>query len=85
MCLGIPARVVEVLDGPLPMAVVDMAGEQRPCSVMYVPEVQVGQFVLLQNGYAMEVLDEKSAQESLATIAEFNLMQQVQLAPREPR
>ncbi|WP_241880234.1 HypC/HybG/HupF family hydrogenase formation chaperone [Corynebacterium diphtheriae] len=47
MCLGIPARVVEVLDGPLPMAVVDMAGEQRPCSVMYVPEVQVGQFVLL--------------------------------------
>ncbi|MHC9683349.1 HypC/HybG/HupF family hydrogenase formation chaperone [Corynebacterium diphtheriae] len=67
------------------MAVVDMAGEQRPCSVMYVPEVQVGQFVLLQNGYAMEVLDEKSAQESLATIAEFNLVQQVQFAPREPR
>ncbi|CAB0546001.1 HypC/HybG/HupF family hydrogenase formation chaperone [Corynebacterium diphtheriae] len=51
MCLGIPARVVEVLDGPL----------------------------------LMEVLDEKSAQESLATIAEFNLVQQVQLAPREPR
>ncbi|MDT9408343.1 HypC/HybG/HupF family hydrogenase formation chaperone [Corynebacterium rouxii] len=40
--------MVEVLEGPLPMAVVDMAGEQRTCSAMYVPEVQVGQYVLVQ-------------------------------------
>lgn len=76
MCLGIPAkvRVVEDSDSPLPMGEVSLEGELRPCCFAYLPEAQVGDWVLVQNGFAMTLLDEQSAQETLAAIAEFDLL-----------
>ncbi|GAA4782982.1 HypC/HybG/HupF family hydrogenase formation chaperone [Corynebacterium canis] len=75
MCLGIPAKIIEITSGPLPHAVLDFAGQNRACSLAYVPEAQVGDYVLIQNGFAMSIMDEASALESLATIEEFNLIQ----------
>ena len=77
MCLGIPAKVVEMIDGPLPTALIDMAGQQRRVSAMYVPELQAGDWVFIQNGFAMTVLDEEEAKQSLAAIDEYNLIQHV--------
>nr|WP_120491122.1 HypC/HybG/HupF family hydrogenase formation chaperone [Corynebacterium lactis] len=77
MCLGIPAKVLDVADGPLPSAVVDMAGQQRRVSAMYLPELQVGDWVFIQNGFAMNVLDEEEARQSLAAIDEYNLIAHV--------
>ncbi len=73
MCLGIPAqvRVIDDSSGPLPMGEISMAGEVRPCCFAYVPEVVVGDWVLVQNGFAMTVLEEAAAQEALAAIAEI--------------
>lgn len=86
MCLGIPARVVEIADGPLPMAVVDMAGQQRRCSAMYVPELEVDDWVFVQNGFIMNVLDEQEAQDSLAAIEEYNLIEHVaEVSPKGSR
>lgn len=77
MCLGIPARVLAIADGPLPMAMVDMAGQKRQCSAMYVPELVVGDWVFVQNGFIMNVLDEQEAKDSLAAIEEYNLIEHV--------
>lgn len=77
MCLGIPAQVLELADGPLPMATVDMAGQKRQCSAMYVPELSVGDWVFIQNNFIMNVLDEQEARESLAAIEEYNLIEHV--------
>ncbi|MCQ9352647.1 HypC/HybG/HupF family hydrogenase formation chaperone [Corynebacterium sp. 153RC1] len=76
MCLGIPAKVIELgpTDDPLPMGVIDVMGQRRPCCFAYVPEVQVGDWVLIQNSFAMTIVDESSARESLATIEEFDLI-----------
>lgn len=77
MCLGIPAQVIELADGPLPTAIVDMAGQKRQCSAMYVPDLAVGDWVFIQNNFVMNVLDEKEARESLAAIDEYNLIEHV--------
>lgn len=74
MCLGIPSRVLQVFDGPLPMARVDTAGQQQDCTLAYHPEVAVGDWVLVQHGFVIDVLDEQSAAESWAAFAELGVL-----------
>ena len=81
MCLAIPARV-ESLDEDR-LATVDILGVRRQVAVDLVPKVQVGDFVLVHAGFAIEVVDEQFAQETPDIIREFpelageNLLQQV--------
>ena len=64
MCLAIPAKVLEV-NGQI--AKVDFGeGVAREVNVMLV-DAQVGDYVLVHAGYAIEKLDQKAAQESLDT------------------
>ncbi|MEJ5997410.1 HypC/HybG/HupF family hydrogenase formation chaperone [Corynebacterium sp. H130] len=74
MCLGIPARIVSIDEGLMPTATIDVAGQIRQCCTAYVPEVQVGEYVLIQNGFAMSVLSEEDALLSLEAIQENNLL-----------
>jgi len=63
MCLAIPARVVEV-NGDT--AKVDFgAGTMREVNVSLV-DTKVGEYVIVHAGYAIEVLDQKAAEETLA-------------------
>lgn len=61
MCLAIPARVIEV-NGDL--AKVDFGGVVREVNVSLV-DAKVGDYVLVHAGYAIQVLDEKEARETL--------------------
>ncbi|GAA1472357.1 HypC/HybG/HupF family hydrogenase formation chaperone [Corynebacterium felinum] len=72
MCLGIPARITKIGDfsSPMPMGEIDMVGEKRPCCFAYLPDAEVGQWVLIQNGFAMTTVSEEEAQLALAAIAE---------------
>ena len=74
MCLGIPGQIVDRTDGPLPMATLEFAGTRRQVSLMYVPEAQVGEWVFIQQGHAMERIDEADALAALATMKEFDLI-----------
>lgn len=67
MCLAIPAKVVEV-NGRT--AIVDISGNRRSVDLSLVDEVQVGQYVLMHVGVALQVLDEEDALETLALIRE---------------
>jgi len=63
MCLAIPARVVEI-NGDT--ARVDFgAGTVREVNVSLV-DAKVGEYVIVHAGYAIEVLDQKAAEETLA-------------------
>ena len=62
MCLGIPAKVVEVKDG---VAIVDMLGVRREVDITLVPEVRPGDVVVIHAGAAIAKLDEEQARESL--------------------
>ena len=74
MCIGIPARIISIEGDVLPNAVIDVPGQQRTCCLAYLSEAQVGDYVLIQNGFAMSIVDEQEAQESLRTIAEYKLI-----------
>jgi len=62
MCLAVPVKVVSVEGN---RATVEFAGNRRPASLMLVPEVKVGDWVLLHAGFAITVLAEDDARESL--------------------
>lgn len=69
MCLAIPAQISELHEGN--MATVDILGVTREVSVDLTPSVQVGDYVLVHAGFAIEVVDEQFAQETLDLIREF--------------
>ena len=70
MCLGIPARIVE-LEGPEPgLATVDVSGVRREISVALVDDptaapLRLGDWVLVHVGFAMSRIDEAQAAETL--------------------
>jgi hydrogenase expression/formation protein HypC len=67
MCLAVPARIVAVDGGAIPMGRIDVAGVRtQECCLAYVPAARVGDYVVVQNGFAVEVLDPQAAAESLA-------------------
>lgn len=73
MCVSVPARIVRITAEVLPMAELDVAGELARCCLAYLPEAAVGDYVLVQNGFAVTLLDEQSAAESLAAFAELGI------------
>jgi len=63
MCLGIPVKVVEVLDSG--MGRVDFKDTKIKANLMLVEDVKVGDWVIIHAGYAISKLNESEAQETL--------------------
>ena len=77
MCVGIPARILAITPGPLPMARVSLNGEELDCRLAYFPEAEIGDYVLIQNGFVMDVLDPQAAADSLAAFASLGVLREV--------
>lgn len=69
MCLGVPAKVLEFVEGQ--MAVVDVDGNQVNISIQLVPDVKIGQYVLVHAGFAMDIVDESFAEETMKLLKEL--------------
>lgn len=69
MCLGIPAKVVELREG---QAVVEVGGARREVSVMLLDGVAEGDYVILHAGFAIERLDPQEAERTLALFREIS-------------
>ena len=69
MCLAIPAKVTEMKDTRL--ATVDILGVTRDISLDLTPQANVGDFVLVHAGFAIEVVDPDYAQETIDLIKQF--------------
>ena len=76
MCLGIPGKVVSIFEQENTlMASVDFDGVQQAVCIATTPEVQVGQYVLVHAGFALNVLSDTEAEETLKILRdlqEFN-------------
>ena len=68
MCLAIPARVAELLEGDA--AIVDLGGVRKEISLALVDAVSVGDYVIVHVGYALNKLDAEEAAKTLALFAE---------------
>lgn len=69
MCLAIPVKVVELLDGD--QATVDVGGVRKAISLALVDGIEVGDYVILHVGYAIQKLDPEEAEKTLALFAEL--------------
>lgn len=68
MCLAIPA-LVKSIEGQL--AEVEVGEVGRKVSISLTPEVKVGDYVLLHTGYAINIIDEAEAKETLKLLEEI--------------
>jgi hydrogenase expression/formation protein HypC len=69
MCLAIPA-LVKSADGY--QAEVDIDGVTRRVSIRLTPEAKAGDYVLLHTGYAINIIDEDEAKETLELLRELS-------------
>jgi hydrogenase expression/formation protein HypC len=76
MCLAIPTRI-RTVKGQL--AEVEIGGVERTISLALAPEAQVGDYVIVHTGFAISVLDQEEAEESLRLFAEMAEMEDAEL------
>ncbi len=69
MCLAIPAQVKTIDDNKI--ATVDIFGVTRQVALDLTPTAAVDDFVLVHAGFAIEVIDESDAQQTLDLIKQF--------------
>ena len=72
MCLAIPALILSINGKE---AEVEIGGINRSTSLWLTPEAKVGDYVLLHAGYAISVLDEVEAKETLKLMEEIALIE----------
>jgi hydrogenase expression/formation protein HypC len=73
MCLGVPGKIINIFekDG-LPMAKVDFGGGvTRETCLAYIPEARVGDYTIIHVGFALNLLSEAEALETLALLQEI--------------
>ncbi len=64
MCIAAPAQIIEINDDDN-IAVVDFGGVRQQVKLDLVDDVEVGRYVLVHSGYAIEVMSDQAAKESL--------------------
>jgi len=67
MCLAIPSKITQIDNN---MAVIDVDGVRRECSLLLVEDAQVGDYVIVHAGFAISKIDETAALETLALLKE---------------
>ena len=67
MCLAIPSKIIEINNN---MGVIDVAGVRRETSLLLLEAPQVGDWVIVHAGFAIQKIDEAAAQESLRYLRE---------------
>ncbi len=75
MCLAIPGRVEEIsTEGLIRTGKVSFGGVVKRVCLDYVPETRVGDYVIVHVGFALSVIDEKTAQETLDTFRAMGML-----------
>jgi hydrogenase expression/formation protein HypC len=69
MCLSVPAQVISI-EGET--AKVSVGGTILDANLSLVENTKIGDYILLHTGFALQIIDEKEAQETLKTFEEFS-------------
>jgi len=76
MCLGIPGKIISTFeDHGTKMAKIDFGGVTREVCIEVIPEAKPGDWTIVHAGFALNLLSEDEAQETLdllQAMAEFN-------------
>lgn len=65
MCLAIPGKVLEINEeSGIKMGQIDYAGTIKEACLAYVPEVEIGQYVIVHAGFALNIINEEEAKKT---------------------
>ncbi len=67
MCLAIPSKIVKIEDN---VATIDVDGVQREASLLLIENPEVGDYVIVHAGFAINKINEEDALESLKLLKE---------------
>jgi len=77
MCLGVPGKIIKTYeDNGLQMAKVDFGGVVREACLSYVPEAQVGEYCIIHVGFAISLLSEIEAMETLDLLKQMGNLEE---------
>ena len=66
MCLAVPGKIIEIYDsGGLQMGKIDFGGVTREACLAYVPEAKIGDYTVIHVGFALHIISEEEANETL--------------------
>lgn len=68
MCLGIPMKIIQI-DGDT--AKVELGGVEREIGLGLLEDIKIGDYVIVHAGFAIQKVDEESAQQTLKLIKEM--------------
>jgi len=72
MCLGIPGKIVEIYEkDSMRMGKVDFGGVIRETCLAALPEAKIGEYTIVHAGFALNILSEEDAKETLALLQEL--------------
>ena len=72
MCLGIPAKVIELYQANgMKMARVDFGGALKEVCMEYLPEVKLGDYTIIHVGFGLSILDEQEAMETMELLRQI--------------
>ena len=73
MCLGIPAKVIELYQSNgMKMARVDFGGVIKEACMEYLPEIKVGDYAIVHVGFGLSILDEQEARETMELLRQID-------------
>ena len=83
MCLGIPGKIVDVYTAnDLTMGKIDFGGVVREACLVYIPDAKVGDYTLVHVGFALNLISEQEAQETLELLREISEIEE-ELGPSQ--
>lgn len=72
MCLGVPGKITEIYQkDTMKMCKIDFGGVTREACLDFVPEAKVGDYTIIHVGFAISLLSEEEAMETLALLNEI--------------
>jgi hydrogenase expression/formation protein HypC len=81
MCLGVPGKVVELMEDPLGMTMgrVSFSGITKEVCLAYTPDAEVGDYVVVHVGFAISKIDEEEAKQVFAYLEEMGELAELEV------
>jgi hydrogenase expression/formation protein HypC len=85
MCLGVPGQVMQIEENPLglTMGKVSFGGITKDVCLAYVPDVQIGDYVVVHVGFAISKIDAQEAQEVFEFLRQMAELSDLESPPLE--
>jgi hydrogenase expression/formation protein HypC len=77
VCLGVPGRLTrtwQAADSNLPMGQVDFGGVRKEVCLSFVPQAQIGDYVIVHVGFAISLVNAAEAQRTLDSLSEAGVL-----------